>query len=137
MHASTHCHQWPSISPSTRLYFFGTLISLFNESGSKIGLRPPQPQAAFPFVPTNKVLPSKSPTFGQSPKMLFMLSACSSSFGRSGVMPPSIQYKSRSFPPFCLNLKRMLQDTGPLNGKSASEKIPSYTVLALPDTSLG
>src|SRR5690349_3197004 len=35
--ASTHCHQSPSIPPATRGYFWGTLMSLFNESGNSHG----------------------------------------------------------------------------------------------------
>src|ERR1700755_1379344 len=104
MHASIHCHQCPSIPPSTRGYFWGTFTSLFNESGNNLGWLPPQPQETFPFVPINNVAPSKSFSPGQSPNASLKFSAGSNSETRSGVIPPSIQNRSTSFPFFCLNL---------------------------------
>src|SRR3954447_25531009 len=56
--ASTHCHQCPSIPPAILGYFGGILISLFRDSGSNLGAKPPHPHDTLPFVPINKVPPS-------------------------------------------------------------------------------
>src|SRR5665213_1190253 len=116
MLASTHCHQCPSISPSTRGYFFGTFTSLFSDDGNNRGCLPPHPQDTLPLVPTNSVHPSKSFSLGISPKASFWFTSGSSSLRRSGVIPPSIQYRSRSLPFCCLNLNLMELLTGPLSG---------------------
>src|ERR1700759_5743041 len=112
------------MSPSTRGYFFGTFTSLFNERGNNLGWLPPHPQETFPLVPINNVPPSKSFSPGQSLNALFIFKSGSSDETRSGVMPPSIQYKSRSLPFFCLNLNFRELDTGPLCGNIPSLNIP-------------
>src|SRR5664279_2215832 len=137
MQAFTHCHQCPSMPPSTRGYFSGTFTSLFNESGNNLGWDPPQPQDTFPLVPTKSVPPSKSFSPGQSDSARLKFRSGSSEEMRSGVIPPSIQNKSSGLPFFCLKTNFNELDTGPLSGYTPSLKIPLYTVLALPEISEG
>src|SRR5262245_60576157 len=137
MQASTHCHQWPSIPPCTRGYFSGTWTSLLRDSGSSRGWLPPHPQETFPFVPMKRVAPSKSFSPGQSPSTSLEFWLGSTSVRRSGVIPPSSQNRSTSLPFFRVNLNFRELETGPLSGYTPSLKIPLYTVLALPEISVG
>src|SRR5665213_2701057 len=114
MAASTHCHQWPSIPPDIRGYFWGTLTSLFSAIGNSLGWLPPHPQETLPLEPINRVQPSKSFSLGISPSASFIFISGSISSRRSGVMPPSIQCRSRFLPFLRVNLNFIELETGPL-----------------------